>query len=67
MSGARLYNEKFGKPAQRIHGCVTTGDDWFFCRLDGTALTTDADRYSLADLGKILGILVECMKGSDPP
>jgi hypothetical protein len=66
MIGARLYNEKAGRPTPRLHGCVTTGDDWFFCRLDGSALTTDADVYALANVGKILGILVECMKGSDP-
>jgi hypothetical protein len=66
MLGARLYNEQAGRPTPRLHGCVTTGDDWFFCRLDGNALTTDADVYTLAALGKILGILVECMKGSDP-
>lgn len=67
MLGARLYNEQSGRPTLRLHGCVTTGDDWYFCRLDGNSLTTDADLYTLAALGKVLGILVECMKESDPP
>ncbi len=66
MVGTRLYNAKAGHPTPRVYGTVTTGDVWRFCQLDDTVLTTDTDLYYLADLGKILGILVECMKGSDP-
>jgi len=48
-----------------VSGALTTGDDWLFLRLTGSAVVLDVDRYRLSDLGKILGILVECLKEDD--
>jgi hypothetical protein len=65
MFAARLYNEQHGRNYPSIHGALTTGDDWQFLRLTGTSLLIDPDKYRLSDLGKILGILVECLKEVD--
>lgn len=62
MFAARLYNQAMNHPVERIYGCVTTGDDWHFLRLDGSALTLDADRYFVLQLGTILGILVAAVR-----
>lgn len=67
MIAARLFNERHDRPVRRMHGCVTTGEDWQFLRLDEQNLWIDRDRYYLPDLGKILGILVAIMKGADTP
>jgi len=65
MLGARLYNERHGRNLPHVSGALTTGDDWLFLRLTGSAVVLDVDRYRLSDLGKILGILVECLKEDD--
>ncbi|MGL6096393.1 MAG: hypothetical protein ACRC7O_11430 [Fimbriiglobus sp.] len=54
--GAKLWNERDGKPLDTIYGCVTSGDVWQFLRLSGTELTTDTGPYYLTDLGRILGV-----------
>ena len=57
MVGARLFNERAGLPAQRMFGCVTTGEVWQFLRLDGTAVVIDRGRLFLDNVGGILGAL----------
>lgn len=64
MLAACRFNEDRNCPIPSMHGCVTSGDDWQYLRLDGTRYTQDDDRYYLRDLGKILGILASIMKGS---
>lgn len=59
MVGARLFNERAGATGRSIVGCVTTGDDWQFLRLDGDELLLDLRRYYLSDLAQILGIFRE--------
>jgi hypothetical protein len=58
MYAARLYNERKGKPIQRIFGVVTTGWLWGFMMLEGNQVTIDGREYTLSDLDEILGILV---------
>lgn len=41
-----------------MFGVSTVGTQWKFLRLRDTALTIDTDIYYVADLGRILGILV---------
>jgi hypothetical protein len=55
MVGARLFNERAGRPASPIYGCVTTGETWQFLRLEGTAALLNRPRYYLDNLGMILG------------
>lgn len=51
------FNEPSGEPGRPIYGCVTTGDDWQFFRLDGADVTLDRSRYDLDNPEKILAIL----------
>ena len=56
LIGARLFNERAGRPIVPLHGCVTTGEVWQFLRLEGPLATLDARRYYLDDLAGILGV-----------
>lgn len=57
MLGAKIYNENENKPAKTIYGCVTTGEDWQFLKLDNNIIYVDKQRYYLNQLEQILGIL----------
>ena len=56
MIGARMLNEQDGRGSNAIHGCVTTGEDWQFLRLDGSVAAIDRRRYYFNDLPGILGV-----------
>lgn len=55
MVGARLFNERAGRTA-RIYGCVTTGEDWQFLRLDDDAAVYDTTRRYIRILDELLGV-----------
>lgn len=55
MVGARLFNERAGRTA-RIYGCVTTGEDWQFLRLDDAAVVYDTTRRYIRILDELLGV-----------
>jgi len=57
MVGLQIFNERSGQPLPAVFGCVTTGDDWQFLRLAGTALTLDQNRYYIDNVGGILAAL----------
>jgi hypothetical protein len=63
MLAARRFNDERNCSIPLIYGCVTSGEDWQFLRLDGTCFMQDVDRYYIRDLDKILGILVSILKG----
>lgn len=55
MVGAKKYNEKRGyKDGNVIYGCVTTGDDWLFMRLEDK-IEIDTRKYYLGNLPELLG------------
>ncbi len=54
---AQIFNGRSGEPGRPIFGCVTTGDDWQFFRLDGADVTLDRSRYYLDNPDEILAIL----------
>lgn len=56
MLGARIFNEKAKFAFSPIFGCVTTGENWQFLKLENDLLTFDSRRYYLARVGKILGV-----------
>jgi len=56
MYGASLYNKKKGKFAEIIYGCVTTGSEWRFLKLENNLLSIDEEIYNLKELPTILGI-----------
>jgi hypothetical protein len=53
MVAAQLFNERAGRLGL-VYGCVTTGEDWQFLRLDGQTVTIDTTRRYINDVGSIL-------------
>lgn len=56
MVGAGLFNERAGHP-RAMFGCVTTGEDWQFLRLETGTVTIDRTRLFIDNLGGILAAL----------
>ncbi|HYH67101.1 MAG TPA: hypothetical protein VD866_20565 [Urbifossiella sp.] len=54
MVAAQVYNERAGQPVPTLYGCVTTGEDWQFLGLTGTAVTLHRPRLYIADVGMVL-------------
>ena len=55
MLAAKIINEREGKPKYYIYGCVTTGNDWVFLRLNETKVLIESNVLYLNDLPKLLG------------
>ena len=53
MVAAQLFNERSGRSGG-VYGCVTTGEDWQFLRLDGQVVIIDTTRRYINDVGSIL-------------
>lgn len=51
---------------RQIYGCVTTGDEWQFLRLDGEikAAQVDENRYYINELPRLLGVLCHIVDGA---
>ena len=58
MVGAERYNRREGHATDTVYGCVTTGINWLFLTLAGNTLALDLTEYSVAQVDRILGILV---------
>jgi hypothetical protein len=56
MIGAKIFNEKHKNDIPRIYGCVTTGTEWLFLKLDNNLITVDTKRYYLVNLPELLGV-----------
>ncbi len=61
MIGARVYNEKDGKPVPVVYGCVTTGMTWQFLKLENDELIVDPNRFELGEIDRVLWMIVECV------
>jgi len=55
MIGAQKYNEKKHQSTKMLYGCVTTGDDWLFMKLNNN-LEIDTKKYYLGNLPELLGV-----------
>ncbi len=55
MVAAREFNRAAGLPTRPIFGCVTSGENWLFFRLDADHLTMDNRRYYVNQLSELLG------------
>jgi hypothetical protein len=53
---ARIFNERAGEPARALYGCVTSGNDWQFLRLDGSEVVLDRKLWYLDQVGGILAV-----------
>jgi hypothetical protein len=56
MYAAQKFNEMKKRDIPVIYGCITTGDDWQFLKLEGNIVTFDDKRFYLSEVGKILSI-----------
>ena len=65
MVAAQMFNERAGRPGRPVYGCVTTGEDWQFLRLDGSELLIDPMRRYINQVGAVLAALLAAV-GSDP-
>ena len=54
MVAAQIFNERAGQPGRPVYGCVTTGEDWQFLRLDGQDLVIDPSRRYINRVGSVL-------------
>jgi hypothetical protein len=57
MMGALIFNEKEENPLPFIYGCVSTGTEWQFLKLEGKTYYIDLKRYYLGNVSEILGVL----------
>lgn len=61
LVGARLFNQKKKAPIPVLYGCVTTGDNWLFLKLENQILTLNSRRYFYTELNDILGFLTQIL------
>ncbi len=58
MIAIRIFNEREGKPTERVYGTVTTGDVWRFLILENNQALIETVSFDIReDLERILGIL----------
>lgn len=57
LYAARLFNETSQRSTPHLYGVVTDGYEWLFVQLIEQTLIVDFKRYSLGQLGQLLGIL----------
>ncbi|MEM7553177.1 MAG: hypothetical protein AAF378_03600 [Cyanobacteria bacterium P01_A01_bin.84] len=62
MVAAQIFNEKQGNSVPTIYGVVTTGTAWLFLKLEQKTVYIDNQEYYIDNLGKIIGILVNCLE-----
>lgn len=60
LIGIQKLNEQEQKALPTLFGCVSTGYEWQFLKLEGRNVTTETDRLPIEEIGKILGLL-QCM------
>ena len=53
MVAAQVFNERAGQSGV-VFGCVTTGEDWQFLRLNEVVVLIDTTRHYINDVGTIL-------------
>lgn len=57
MIGAKTFNQQEKESIKVIYGCVTTGTDWQFLKLEDKTITVDNQIYYLKELETLMGIL----------
>ena len=62
MVAAQIFNQKQDNSVSTIYGVVTTGTAWLFLKLEEKTVYIDNQEYYIDNLGKIMGILVNCLE-----
>jgi hypothetical protein len=69
MVGARIFHERAGSDVGPIFGCVTTGENWQFLRLDESVVRIDRTRYYIVNVGLLLAVwqavIAACLRGGE--
>lgn len=55
LVGAKIFNQKKNAPIEKIYGCVTTGTEWLFLKLEKDIIV-DNRIYYLNELGELLAV-----------
>jgi hypothetical protein len=63
MVAIRIFNEREKTTVPAVFGCVTSGTNWRFLKLEESKLFIDQPEYYLHDVSKIIGILVTIGRG----
>ncbi len=58
LVAAQLFNERAGLMGRPVFGCVTTGEDWQFLKLEGQELVIDSSRLYINRVGSVLAALL---------
>ncbi|MDJ0734489.1 MAG: hypothetical protein QNJ47_10525 [Nostocaceae cyanobacterium] len=58
MVAAQRFNAGKNRPISTIYGCITSGTQWRFLKLEDNTVTIDLMDYPLPPVEEILGILV---------
>ncbi|WP_338763745.1 hypothetical protein WAF17_20340 [Bernardetia sp. ABR2-2B] len=56
MIAADIFNEREDNNITTIYGCVTTGEQWLFLRLEGDTIQIHPHRFFLNELTDIIGM-----------
>lgn len=62
MVAMQRFNEACGQPIFVVYGCVTSGTQWRFLKLESQVVTIDLNDYPLPPVEQILGFLVWMVK-----
>ncbi|AFY53408.1 hypothetical protein Riv7116_0823 [Rivularia sp. PCC 7116] len=62
MVAAQIFNQKQDNHVSTIYGVVTTGTAWLFLKLEEKTVYIDNQEYYIDNLGKIMGILINCLE-----
>jgi hypothetical protein len=58
MVAAQIFNQAAQNSIPTLYGCVTSGTQWRFLKLEGQTVTIDLTDYPLPPVEQILGFLV---------
>ena len=58
MVAAQRFNQASDRPVSAIYGCISSGTQWRFLKLENSVVTIDLTDYPLLPVGVILGFLV---------
>lgn len=64
MVAAQQFNKEQENVIPTVFGVVTTGSLWKFMRLESTQALVDETEHHIGDTGKIVGILVDMLRGT---
>lgn len=63
MVAAQKYNMQHNNPVESVYGCISTGTNWKFLKIQNKELYIDTDEYYIDSPDKIMGILIKICIG----